>query len=361
MYFEKRNMYSSDWIQYHRRRKLSRAKPAAKRLTYELFSKVAVSGDYLVLLDGTFTTTGVAKEFSQASQNGLGVYTMIHDLIPLVTPELVPSPNRLTFHDWLLRTPDYTSHYLANSEASRTDLEQFLSVYAIKRSVSVIPLAQARLPSRLKKAAGPMRTRVNPSAYPELHEPEFYGKIEEIAPYPFVLCVGTIEARKNVWRLASAWDRLRRIEGLDLPKLVFAGRPGWSRLDFDNLLRATGNLGGLVEIIPSPSDTELDWLYRRCLFLAMPSLYEGWGLPVGEALSYGKTAVVSNVSSLPEVGGDLVEYCDPHSIDSIAEACLGLIRDPARRQALEERIKSAKLRSWSDVAADLLAVLKADQ
>ncbi len=102
---------------------------------------------------------------------------------------------------------------------------------------------------------------------------------------------------------------------------------------------------------------ELELLYRHCLFAAKPSLYEGWGLPVGEALSYGKTVVVSNTSALPEVGLDMVEYCDPTSVDSIAAAVLRLVDDTDHRRALEARISGTKLRAWSDVAADLLQIV----
>jgi glycosyltransferase involved in cell wall biosynthesis len=199
--------------------------------------------------------------------------------------------------------------------------------------------------------------KVNRKAYPEIVATSLDERLQAITSYPYVLCVGTIESRKNVWRLATAWDRLSRMEGISLPKLVFAGRPGYMKHDLDALLAATGRIRGWVDIIETPSDAELIHLYRNCLFLAMPSLYEGWGLPVGEALSYGKTAVVSNTSSLPEVGGDLVEYCDPTSIDSIAAACLRLVTDPAHRESLEARIALTRLRSWDDVAADLVKAI----
>jgi len=127
--------------------------------------------------------------------------------------------------------------------------------------------------------------------------------------------------------------------------------------DFDALLQATGNIFGWVEVVECPTDAELATLYRKCQFLVMPSLYEGWGLPVGEALSYGKTAVVSGTSSLPEVGEDLVEYCDPVSIDSIMEACLRLIENPTYRAHLEQRIKETHLRGWEDVASELVAAI----
>ena len=150
------------------------------------------------------------------------------------------------------------------------------------------------------------------------------------------------------------------MEGLEVPRLVLAGRPGWLNDDFDALAGATGNLYGWIETIRSPSDAELDFLYRHCAFTINVSLYEGWGLPVGESLGYGKTAVVARATSLPEVGGDLVEYCDPRSVDSIVAACLRLIRDPARRTALEAQIRGTALRTWDDVARDLLIAVEND-
>jgi glycosyltransferase involved in cell wall biosynthesis len=124
-------------------------------------------------------------------------------------------------------------------------------------------------------------------------------------------------------------------------------------------MRGTGNLGGWVQIADRPTDTELAWLYETCVFTAMVSLYEGWGLPIGEGLGFGKTAVVADNSSMPEVGGDLVEYCDANSITSIADACRRLIADPDHRRALEEKIAKADLRGWDDVAADYVEALAA--
>ncbi len=167
-----------------------------------------------------------------------------------------------------------------------------------------------------------------------------------------------MEVRKNIWKIAQVWDRLRMTPNIQLPKLVFAGRAGWLKQDFDNFMRATGNLYGWVEIAENPSDDELAYLYNNCLFTITASCYEGWGLPIGESLSYGKTSVVSNVSSMPEVGGNLVEYCDPMSIDSIFAACSKLIADPVHRSKLEKSIAATKLRSWDDVATDLRNVLR---
>jgi hypothetical protein len=90
----------------------------------------------------------------------------------------------------------------------------------------------------------------------------------------------------------------------------------------------------------------------------MPSFLEGWGLPVGESLSYGKTAVVSETSSLPEVGGDLVLYFDPHSITSITNTVYRILREEGLRENLEEQISNTTLRGWEDVARDILVAVR---
>jgi len=182
--------------------------------------------------------------------------------------------------------------------------------------------------------------------------------IRTLTKVPYVLVVGTFEVRKNLWQIAIVWDRLRQNAGRPLPKLVFAGGYGWLNNDFDKLMQATGQLGGWAEIIPAPSDNILAFLYRNCLFTITASFYEGWGLPIGESLAYGKTAVVSETSAMPEVGGDMVEYCDPHSLDSIEAACLRLIDDPDHRIRLEEKIALRHLRSWNDVAHDMVEAVQ---
>jgi glycosyltransferase involved in cell wall biosynthesis len=157
--------------------------------------------------------------------------------------------------------------------------------------------------------------------------------------------------------MTQAWRRLSLFEDIEIPKLVFAGHMGEFSDDFQALMKSTAGLGGFVEVIDGPPDVELDYLYQKCEFTIMASMYEGWDLPIGESLSYGKTAVVGDASSLPEVGGDLVEYCDVNSITRIAKSCEKLVRDVDYKNVLEERIAAASLRSRGDVAQDLILIV----
>ena len=158
----------------------------------------------------------------------------------------------------------------------------------------------------------------------------------------------------------KAWIELHKRLKLKTPQLILAGKRGWKVDELLSLLNFTGHVSGLVSIIDNASDLAINHLYENCLFTVYPSLYEGWGLPVGESLWHGKTCVTSNVSALPEVGRDLCVYVDPHDIGDIYRKVLDLVEHPQKRLRLEQKIARATLRSWADVAADVDRELQLD-
>ena len=146
-----------------------------------------------------------------------------------------------------------------------------------------------------------------------------------------MLIVSTIEARKNHMLAFRTWRRL--VEELPpdrVPTLVFAGRVGWMVQDLMQQLDNCQYLDGKVVVVPDPTDAELVALYRDCRFTLFPSLYEGWGLPVTESLSFGKLCIASDRTSLPEAGGAMCLYLDPDNITSATE----IIRDACLDDAL---------------------------
>lgn len=351
-FFRRRNVTLNDWKAY-----LKAKRQRSKAYAGTEFSSIAREGDHLISLDGTWTVSRAVDCFRNAKNSGIRVHTMIYDLIPIVRPDLSPEGAPLKFYDWLLSTLDFSDRYLAISHATQVDLDQFLKAHNSDKPTILVPLAQDLISNlQSEKVMGPLAAQVNGEIYPQVLETTDVSEtVRCLLKMPYVLCVGTLEVRKNNWRIALAWDLLRKNLPLDqMPKLVFAGRPGWMNADFDRLMAHTGQLDGFITLIEAPSDADLALLYKHCSFTLLASLYEGWGLPVGESLSFGKTAVVSRSSSLPEVGGDLVTYCDPMSPDSIMQACRELIIDPTRREALEARIRATRLRSWGDVADDLI-------
>lgn len=127
----------------------------------------------------------------------------------------------------------------------------------------------------------------------------------------FILTVGTIEPRKNHETLYKAYLlMLSKDKEIELPMLVIVGKKGWKSDDFMNVFQLDDRVKNKI-IMVSPSDTELDVLYRNCLFTLLPSFYEGWSLTLPESLSYGKFCLTSKVDPLIETGRDLVEYIDP--------------------------------------------------
>lgn len=318
---------------------------------------VSRAGDKIVLLDAVWANYQM-QALANCKAKGLKIFSFIYDMIPTKMPSHTQENTSFLFHDWLLKSREYVDHFIAISASCRDDYLKAFGEQEGEASVFVLPLAQTKLETAVEPGAGSAPMNVSALRFPELYAiADVSPPVREAAFAPFVLCVGTIEGRKNGWRLVMAWKSLIESGNPDLPRLVFAGRPGWCSSALQDVLNSTGNLYGYVTVLQSPSDEDLAFLYRRCQFLVMPSLYEGWGLPVGEALSYGKTAVISNVASLPEVGGNLVEYCDPESIGSISAAIMRLISEPGRREELENRIARERLRDWEDVARDLLDVL----
>lgn len=292
---------------------------------------------------------------------GIEVSLFVHDLIPLIAPEHVVNDVPEQFSDWIGRMCRLVDQFLVNSESTGRDLERFMRVHAARAvPVRVVPLAHEFLLPEDREG----RRRPAPARYfdPDRHsfgERRIRCEVLNAALLPYVLVVGTIESRKNVWTLAIVWQEVYRRLGLDTPRLVFAGKQGWAKEAFDDFLRGTGHLDGYIRIVDRPDDAELAYLYRRCLFSVSASYYEGWGLPIGEGLWFGRPVVASNVSAMPEVGGSLVEYVDPYDPKSIRDACLKLITDDAYREAMARRIRREDLRRWSDVADGIWQALTA--
>ncbi len=174
-------------------------------------------------------------------------------------------------------------------------------------------------------------------------------------PERFVLFVGTLEPRKNLMRLVQAYaslsDSLRR----DV-SLVIAGGPGWLS---ESLRREVVNGDWLtgVRFIGYVRDEDMASLYSLATVFAYPSLYEGFGLPVLEAMACGVPVLTSNISSLPEVAGGAAVLVTPTDVDAIADGLTQLLDDPALAAKLVARgLEWSTNFSWDRCARETLAV-----
>ena len=170
---------------------------------------------------------------------------------------------------------------------------------------------------------------------------------------PYFLFVGTLEPRKNLARLLEAFSRLNSTEAGGAV-LAVAGGAGWGGVDIDDLILKWG-LQGRVHKLGYVSDQQLATLYAHALFLAMPSLYEGFGLPLLEAMSRGVPVLTSDISSMPEVAGDAGVLVSPHDVDSIAKGMATLLGDTSFRPKLASRaVDSASRFNWDWAAQETM-------
>jgi glycosyltransferase involved in cell wall biosynthesis len=202
----------------------------------------------------------------------------------------------------------------------------------------------------LVRSAGAPRERV--VVTPNGVDPIFFeARAREGPRAPYLLAVGTVEPRKNLAVLLEALRLLRR-DGRDLA-LVVAGRQAWTSS------LPLGDLAPHVKLLGTVPDEELASLYAGAACFAMPSLHEGFGLPLAEAMAAGVPAVASDIPALHEVGGETVRYADPHDPESFAHAIRDALddREGSQLRAAAARGRARRFR-WEDTARATLAAYR---
>jgi glycosyltransferase involved in cell wall biosynthesis len=259
------------------------------------------------------------------------VYT-VYDLSPIDHPEYHTEENRLVCFNGLYEASLYADALIAISAFTRERFLHWFPHVDPGRVTVVHPAARPSLCGPASEAADVRTLR------------KF-----ELEPDGFWLAVGTIEPRKNYPLLLEAYARVRDAHP-GIPALCIAGQAGWKESSLESRIRALG-LADRVKCLGFVPDEDLAALYRRCLGFVFPSHYEGFGLPVIEALACGAAVIASRVASVPEVVGDAGLLIDPGSVDDLARAMTGVLTDAACRDRLRAaaRIQAARF-SWRDAA-----------
>jgi glycosyltransferase involved in cell wall biosynthesis len=171
----------------------------------------------------------------------------------------------------------------------------------------------------------------------------------------YVLSVGTLQPRKNYVRLMRAFAKLKPDVEPET-QLVIAGGRGWL---YQDIFAEAERHGDRVRILGFVDEADLPALYRNAALFAFPSLYEGFGLPVLEAMACGVPVVCANGSSLPEVAGDAALLVDPFDVDGLAEAMARVLKDPGlRRQMVARGAAQAARFTWARAARQLVGVFE---
>ncbi len=259
--------------------------------------------------------------------------TTLHDFVTYKYPEashpsIVATQKRKL--DWARKE---CSGFIAVSEATKKDAREILNLPEEK--ITVIYEAAGKEYEKFKKENEEFR----------LKEIARVREKYQLAK-DYILAVGTREPRKNLERLISAYQKINR-EQVDL---VIAGKYGWG-----DESKAVTNTEG-VKIVGYVPTSDLPALYAGAEVFAYPSLYEGFGQPVLEAMSVGCPVISSNTSSLPEVGGEAAIYIDPLDVSDLKDKLRWIIDLPStrRKQLINKGFEQAKKFSWRKTAEETL-------
>jgi glycosyltransferase involved in cell wall biosynthesis len=251
------------------------------------------------------------------------VFTL-YDLVVFDYPDFSTEANRLVCTDGILDAAVNADMLIAISDATRARFLELFPHYPPSRVRTVYPASRF--------AAG------QPTA--ELPSP--------LAPHAYWLAVGTVEPRKNLRRLVQAYAALVR-EWPDTPPLVIAGGQGWLEQGFDRFVEELG-IGDRVHRLGYVDDPILAALYANCFAFVYPSLVEGFGLPVLEAMTLGAATITSNCSSLPEIAGDAALTVDPEDEAALSAAMLTLKSGDSRDTLRSRAQRRAARFSWRAAA-----------
>lgn len=255
----------------------------------------------------------------------------VHDLFVFQYPQHFSLRHRLVIGGALKRAVRHADRILSVSEYTAGELERRFGIP--RERIMVTPLGPGNLVNRVDPESVSMRDLA------------WTGTPSD----RYLLTLSTREPRKNLSRLLRAYAKLVEEPGLQDLGLVIAGGSGWMT---SGLLDEARKLGlQRVSFLGYVPDEDLPALFACCEAFVFPSLAEGFGLPVLEAMLLGAPVVCSNTTSIPEVAGDAAVYFDPASVDAMTAAILGVLRTPERRpERIQKGFEQAAQFTWERCA-----------
>jgi glycosyltransferase involved in cell wall biosynthesis len=244
----------------------------------------------------------------------------VHDLFPLLFPQSVKKKHRYYFRLAIPRLLKMADAIIVDSDHTRALIMERFEAFAEKVSVVHLGVDTSRFrPISDTESTHQVRKR--------------YG----LGNSPYLLCVGNIEPRKNLSAVIRAYADILKSAKLDpVPRLIIAGANGGLCNDVLALPASLG-LSRQIGFIGTVSDEELPSLYAGASVFLFPSLYEGFGLPVLEAMACGTPVITSNVTSLPEIAGDAAVVIDPANTRELAHAIIRLLTNRALAKELQQK------------------------
>ena len=268
------------------------------------------------------------------------VYT-VHDMIPVIHPEYFESPyNQITVKN-VVDNIGINDYIISFSESTRRDILKYKPDISGDHII-VVPLAAS---SVFYKEASQERINSIKRKY-------------KINCDNYILSVCTLEPRKNLMLLIKAFKELLNQGIKHSLKLVLTGSYGWDSCELMDEIKEINNIYNTPVILTGfVPDEDLSALYNGAYVFVYPSLYEGFGLPVLEAMQCGAPVICSNTSSLPEVVGNCGILIHPDNMNELIDSILLLYNDKYFRDQLGQRSKErANLFSWNKTAFNVISV-----
>jgi glycosyltransferase involved in cell wall biosynthesis len=264
------------------------------------------------------------------------VVVVVHDVSFARFPHLFPTALGLRLRALVPRSLRRAAHVLTISEFSKSEIVECFGIDPSR--ITVTPLA------------------AGPEFHPAGELEQDGGEVTALGvSEPYVLAVGNLQPRKNLLRLLAAYALLRDRGERD-HRLVLVGQRGSYGGEIEMAI-ARLRLTEHVVLTGYVSDAQLVALYRGASLFVYPSLYEGFGLPIVEAMACGTPVVTSNLASMPEVAGDAALLADPTSVDTLADAMSRVLSDSTLRARMRtDGLRRSAQFSWSRTAQQTLAV-----
>lgn len=257
-----------------------------------------------------------------------GTVLTIHDAVHWRYPETLSKGSRYYYRHLFPQAIEKAAKIITVSNSTRNDLVRFFPEAKVKIRV-------------IYEAVDPI-----------FFAKKRYKSCYEFGMRKYILTVGSIEPRKNLDVLLKAFHIVHQQNGADF-KLVIVGRRAWlKKLHVPEEIKEAVIFTGYI-----PSKEDLAHIYQNAFLFVLPSIYEGFGLPVLEAMSTGTPVLCSNTSSLPEVGGKAVVYADPGNPSDFADKIIKIIRNESlRSELIQKGLQRARLFTWDKAAKETLSV-----
>jgi len=260
--------------------------------------------------------------------------TVIHDLTPIIKSSWHPIASVLVHRLLMKRVLKQADLIITNSEYTKSDIIKYCPL--IQGKIQAIHLGVSSRFQRISSRC----------------------KLAELGIHKnYILYLGTIEPRKNLKNLIMAYNKVRQSSPNTTLQLIIAGKDGWKTRDIVRERKSSSYIDDIIllgyvdrEIMPS--------LLSHTSLFVYPSLYEGFGLPVLEALACGARVLTSDLTSLPEVGGEHCYYCDPNDTDDIAQKMMTSLQEVDSEEQCNRRMSYAQSFTWEKFGEFFYGYLK---